>query len=91
LPCKEKQQAGLKVQPVLYYAFDTSLLMNPLSSIVSFFSIACGISMIALAALVQAPPPEDNAKAYQACLKLHPQKYCLLAHLPSKVEAMEKN
>jgi hypothetical protein len=65
--------------------------MNQLPSIVSFFSIACGISMITLAALVQAPLPEDNAKAYQACSKLHPQRYCLLTHLPSKVETMEKN
>jgi hypothetical protein len=47
--------------------------------------------MITLAALVQAPLPEDNAKAYQACSKLHPQRYCLLTHLPSKVGTMEKN
>jgi hypothetical protein len=47
--------------------------------------------MITLAALVQAPLPEDNAKAYQDCSKLHPQKYCLITYLPSKAKAMEKN
>jgi hypothetical protein len=65
--------------------------MNPLPSVVSFFSIACGISMLTLAALVQAPLPEDNAKAYQACSKLHPQKYCAITYFPSKLDAMEKN
>jgi hypothetical protein len=47
--------------------------------------------MITLAALVQAPLPEDNAKAKQDCSKLHPQKYCLITYLPSKAKAMEKN
>ena len=65
--------------------------MNTLPSIVSFFSIASGISMITLAALVQAPLPEDNLKAYQDCSKLHPQKYCAINYFPSKLEAMERN
>jgi hypothetical protein len=65
--------------------------MNALPSIVSFFSIACGISMITLAALVQAPLPEDNLKAYQACSRLHPQKYCAITYFPSKVRTMGKN
>jgi hypothetical protein len=65
--------------------------MNALPSIVSFFSIACGISMITLAALVQAPLPEDNLKAYRACSRLHPQKYCAITHAPSKVRTMGKN
>jgi hypothetical protein len=64
--------------------------MHPLPSIVSFFSIACGISMITLAALVQTPLPKDDLQAYGKCTQLHPQRYCAITHAPSKV-TMGKN
>jgi hypothetical protein len=64
--------------------------MHPLPSIVSFFSIACGISMITLAALVQTPLPKDDLQAYNKCTGLHPQRYCAITYAPSKA-TMGKN
>jgi hypothetical protein len=64
--------------------------MHPLPSIVSFFSIACGISMITLAALVQTPLPEDDLQAYGKCTQLHPERYCATTYAPSKA-TMGKN
>jgi hypothetical protein len=65
--------------------------MNALPSIVSFFSIACGISMLTLAALVQGPVPQDNPKMLHECLQIRPERYCRLTYAPSTVKAMEKN
>jgi len=65
--------------------------MNQLPSIVSFFSIACGISMLTLAALVQGPVPQDNPRMLHECMKIRPERYCRLTYAPSTVKAMEKN
>jgi hypothetical protein len=35
--------------------------------------------------------PEDNLKAYQACSKLHPQRYCAINYFPSKLKTMARN
>jgi hypothetical protein len=64
--------------------------MHPLPSIVSFFSIACGISMITLAALVQTPLPKDDLQAYGKCTQLHPERYCAITYAPSRA-TMGKN
>jgi hypothetical protein len=40
---------------------------------------------------VAQPLIKDNPKGYHACVKLHPQRYCMITHLPSKVEVMERN
>jgi hypothetical protein len=64
--------------------------MNAPPSIVSFFSIACGISVLTLASLVQAPLPQDNLQAFQDCSKLHPARYCRITYLPSTIEAVAK-
>jgi hypothetical protein len=63
--------------------------MTGLPSIVSFFSIACGMSMLTLAALVQAPEPQDNPAMLRQCMQLHPERYCRLTHAPSTVRTME--
>jgi hypothetical protein len=64
--------------------------MNALPSIVSFLSVACGISMLTLAALVQSPVPQDNPKMLHECMKIRPERYCRLTHAPSTVRAMDK-
>jgi hypothetical protein len=35
--------------------------------------------------------PQDNLKAYQACSKLHPQRYCAINYFPSKLKTMGRN
>jgi hypothetical protein len=35
--------------------------------------------------------PEDNLKAYQACSRLHPQRYCAINYFPSKLKTMGRN
>jgi hypothetical protein len=64
--------------------------MNALPSIVSFFSITCGISVLMLASLVQVPLPQGNIKAFQDCSRLHPARYCRITHLPSTIKTMAK-
>ena len=63
--------------------------MTGLPSIVSFFSIACGMSMLTLAALVQTPELPDNGPMLRQCMQLHPERYCRLAHAPSTLRAMD--
>jgi hypothetical protein len=65
--------------------------MNALPSIVSFFSIACGISMLTMAALMQGPAPQDNPRMLHECMKIRPERYCRLTHAPSTVSAMKKS
>jgi hypothetical protein len=55
------------------------------------FIILSGAFIVLGWSYITQPLPEDNAKAYQDCSKLHPQKYCLITYLPSKAKAMEKN
>jgi len=35
--------------------------------------------------------PQDNLKAYQACSRLHPQRYCAINYFPSKLKTMGRN
>jgi hypothetical protein len=35
--------------------------------------------------------PQDNLKAYEACSKLHPQRYCAINYFPSKLKTMGRN
>jgi len=55
------------------------------------FTILSGAFIVLGWSHITQPLPEDNLKAYQACSKLHPQKYCAITHFPSKLEAMEKD
>lgn len=82
-------QKACQIRLALYCPLDTSLLMSPIPSIASFFSIACSMSMLMLAALVQAPEPQDNPAMLRQCMQLHPERYCRLTHAPSTVRAME--
>jgi hypothetical protein len=63
--------------------------MKNLPSIVSFFSISCGMSMLTLAALVHTPEPQDHPAMLRQCLNIHPERYCRLTYAPSTVKAME--
>jgi hypothetical protein len=35
--------------------------------------------------------PAGNLKAYQACSRLHPQRYCAINYFPSKLKTMGRN
>jgi hypothetical protein len=67
--------------------FHRSFLMQGFAA----FTILSGAFVVIGWACITQPLPQDNVKAYQACTKLHPQRYCLITYLPSKVETMEKN
>jgi hypothetical protein len=45
--------------------------------------------LLGLVTLVHEPERKDDLPAFNACIKLHPQKYCTITHLPSKVKTME--
>jgi hypothetical protein len=47
-------------------------------------------SAFGILALLYQPLPQDNIKAFQDCSKLHPQKYCTITYLPSKIKTMAK-
>jgi hypothetical protein len=55
--------------------------MRDLSSLVSFFAIATGMSLIIGASIISTPPPAKDALAYNKCIQLHPQRYCAIAFL----------
>jgi hypothetical protein len=55
------------------------------------FTILSGAFIVLGWSHVTQPLPQDNLKAYQACSKLHPQKYCAITYFHSKLDAMEKN
>jgi hypothetical protein len=55
--------------------------MRDLSSLVSFFAIATGISLIIGASIISTPPPVKDALAYQECIEIRPQRHCAIVHL----------
>ena len=55
--------------------------MRDISSLVSFFSIAVGVSLIIGASIISTPPPAKDALAYNKCIQLHPQRYCAITFL----------
>ena len=55
--------------------------MRDLPPIVSFFSIAAGISMLIGASIIDIKPPAKDALAYHKCIKLHPERYCGITYL----------
>jgi hypothetical protein len=55
--------------------------MRDLSSLVSFFAIAAGVSMIIGASIISTAPPAKDALAYDKCIQLHPQRYCAITFL----------
>ena len=57
------------------------IIMRDIASIVSFFSIAAGISMLTAAVVIDIKAPVKDAVAYSKCIKLHPARYCSITHL----------
>jgi hypothetical protein len=55
--------------------------MRDFSSLVAFFSIAAGMSLIIGASIISTPPPTKDALAYDKCIQLHPQRYCAITYL----------
>jgi hypothetical protein len=55
--------------------------MRDLTSIISFFSISCGMSVLIIAAILPPARPTVDLQRYQECKQLHPQKYCKITHL----------
>jgi hypothetical protein len=55
--------------------------MRDLSSLVAFFSIAAGMSLIIGASFINTPAPAKDALAYHKCTQLHPQRYCAITYL----------
>ena len=55
--------------------------MRDFSSLVAFFSIAAGISLIIGASFMHTPAPAKDALAYDKCTQLHPQRYCAITYL----------
>lgn len=55
--------------------------MRDLSSATSFFAIACGISMLFGAAIIDIKPPAKDATSYHKCIKVHPERYCGITFL----------
>lgn len=64
----------------MYYAFSCLSTMRDLPGIVSFFSIACGMSMLMLAAAIPAPKPTIDLQHYQECKQLYPERYCAISY-----------
>jgi hypothetical protein len=54
------------------------------------FAVLSGSLTVLGWSFVAQPLPPDNPQAYQQCIKLHPQRYCTLEHMPSKLETMAK-
>jgi hypothetical protein len=55
--------------------------MRDFSSLIAFFSIAAGMSLIIGASIINTPPPIKDALAYDKCIQLHPQRYCAITFL----------
>jgi hypothetical protein len=55
--------------------------MRDFSSLVAFFSIAVGFSLIIAASIISTPAPAKDALAYNKCIQLHPQRYCAITYL----------
>ena len=54
--------------------------MRDLTSIVSFFSIACGMSVLMLAAIISPSKSTIDLQRYHECKQLHPERYCALTY-----------
>ena len=80
-PCIEKLLSTCRVRLVLYCPFNALTLMRDLSSAISFFSIAAGISILFGAAIIDIKPPAKDALAYHKCIQLHPERYCGITYL----------
>jgi hypothetical protein len=63
---------------VLLISFPT---MRDFSSLVSFFAIATGFSLVIAASIISTPAPAKDALAYDKCIQLHPQRYCAITFL----------
>ena len=55
--------------------------MRDFSSLVSFFAIATGFSLVIGASIISTPVPAKDALAYNKCIQLHPQRYCAITYL----------
>jgi hypothetical protein len=55
--------------------------MRDFSSLVAFFSITAGVSLIIGASTMRTPAPAKDALAYHECIQLHPQRYCAITFL----------
>ena len=61
--------------------------MRPFADSLAFACIAGGVSVMAAFAMVYQPQPQDNFVALHKCMKLHPERYCRLAHAPSTISS----
>lgn len=55
--------------------------MRDFSSLVAFFSIAAGMSLIIGASIMRTPAPARDALAYDKCLAIHPARYCGITYM----------
>ena len=55
--------------------------MRDFSSLVAFFSIAAGMSLIIGASIMRTPAPARDAFAYDKCLAIHPARYCGITYM----------
>jgi hypothetical protein len=55
--------------------------MRDFSSLIAFFSIAAGMSLIIGASIINTSAPAKDALAYNKCIQLHPQRYCAITYL----------
>ena len=55
--------------------------MRDFSSLVAFFSIAAGFSLVIGASVISTPPPAKDALAYDKCLAIHPARYCGITYM----------
>jgi len=50
------------------------------------FSILSGALVVLGWSFITQPLPQDNQKAYDNCIQLHPERYCRFEHMPSTLE-----
>jgi hypothetical protein len=55
--------------------------MRDFSSLVAFFSIAAGVSLIIGASIISTPAPAKDALAHDKCLAIHPARYCGITYM----------
>jgi len=53
------------------------------------FTILSGAFIVLGWSYIAQPLNVDNPKAFEKCIKLHPQRYCTIAYLPTKISTME--
>jgi hypothetical protein len=66
---------------MLQCAFIPLPLMRDISSLFAFFSIACGMSLIIGASIINTPAATKGELAYGECIQLRPQRYCAITFL----------